>query len=72
MLVAKLSSFACAVALAKPKPANDTNAKAKKLPVPGPKKPSYKPTPNAAVKANTLGVRTCWRSCSLIFLENKK
>ena len=58
ILVAKFSTLACAVALANPNPASETNAIAKKLPVPGPKNPSYKPTPKAAVTANNVGVST--------------
>ena len=56
IFVAKFSTLACAVALANPNPASDTNAIAKKLPVPGPKNPSYKPIPKAAVIANSVGV----------------
>ena len=72
ILVAKFSTLACAVALANPKPASETNAIAKKLPVPGPKKPSYKPTPKAAVTAKSVGVSTWCLSSSLTCFENKK
>ena len=72
MLLVKLSSLVVAVAFVMLKPSNKMTANIKKLPVPGPKNPSYKPIMLHVLIPNAPMDSGAWRSRSLALGEKAK
>ena len=71
-MLVKLSSLVVAVDFVMLKPSNKMTANIKKLPVPGPKKPSYKPIKLHVLIPNAPMDSRAWRSRSLALGEKEK